>query len=52
MARMEETGYAYRILVWKPLGRPRGRRDGNIKMDFREVCWERWVEDGTGSGLW
>jgi hypothetical protein len=35
---------AYRILVRKPegkrpLGRPRHRRDDNIKMYFREIGW-------------
>ena len=34
---------AYRILVvvFKgPLGRPRKRREGALKMDFIEACWE------------
>jgi hypothetical protein len=36
---MEESRSAYRGLVWKtegnrPLGRPRSRREDNIKIDF------------------
>jgi hypothetical protein len=36
---------AYKILVRKtegrrPLGRPRNRREDNIRMDLREVGWE------------
>jgi hypothetical protein len=40
---------AYKILVgeprWKrPLGRPRRRWEGNIRMDLREVGWEvDWI---------
>jgi hypothetical protein len=42
---MEEKRYAYRILVGKPegkspLGGPRCRWVGNVKMDLREVGWE------------
>ena len=42
VARMEQSRYAYRVLVGKPerkrpLGRPRRRWEDNIKMDLREV---------------
>ena len=42
VARMEEFRNAYRVLVGKPeskrpVGRPRHRREDNIKMDLREV---------------
>ena len=41
LARMEQSTYAYRILVGKPegntLGRPRHRWEDIIKVDFREV---------------
>jgi hypothetical protein len=42
VARMGERRGAYRALVGKPegrrpLGRPRRRREGNIKMDLRQV---------------
>jgi hypothetical protein len=42
VARMGEGRGVYRILVEKteekrPLGRPKGRRDDNIKMDLQEV---------------
>ena len=49
MARMEEWKGVYKVLVGKPegkrpLGRPRCRWDGNIKMDLQEV--------GRGFGNW
>jgi hypothetical protein len=42
MARMGETKNVYRILLRepegkRPLGRPRRRWVGNIKMDLREI---------------
>jgi hypothetical protein len=44
VARMEESGNAYRILVGKsegrrPLGRPRLKWEDNINMDLREIGW-------------
>jgi hypothetical protein len=61
VARMEEKRGAYRILVGEPerrrsLGRPRRRRDDNIKMDLQEVGWWAWtglswLRIGTGGGL-
>ena len=27
----------------RPLGRPRRRRDGNIKLDLQEVEWSKWI---------
>jgi hypothetical protein len=49
----EERG-AYRILVGRPegrikLGKPRRRREDNIKMDLQEVGWGRGL-DLYGSG--
>ena len=49
VARMGERRAVYRILVGKPegkrpLGRPRRRWEGNIKMDLQEV--------GCGGGDW
>jgi hypothetical protein len=51
VARMEETRYAYRILVGepegkRPLGRPRRRWVDNIKIDLRELGWDgmAWIE--------
>jgi hypothetical protein len=49
---MGERRGAYRALVGKPeerrpLGRPRHRREDNIKIDIREVGWGAW----TGS-IW
>ena len=45
---MEEKRGAYRVLVEKyygkrPLGRPRNRREDNIKMDLHEVGWRAWT---------
>jgi hypothetical protein len=44
LARMGEKRNAYRILMGKPegkkpLGRPRRRWGGSIKMDLREIGW-------------
>jgi hypothetical protein len=49
VARMGERRGAYRALVGKPerrkpLGRPRRRWEYNIKMDLREVGWERRLD--------
>jgi len=48
---MGERRGAYRVLVGKPegkspLGRPRRRWDGNIKMDLQEVTYEGtdWID--------
>ena len=50
VAAMEQSRNAYRVLMGKPegkrpLGRPRRRREDNIKMDLREVgCDPRdWI---------
>jgi hypothetical protein len=49
--RMGEKRTAYRILVGKPegkrpLGRPKRRWVGNIKMDRREIGWDSmdWID--------
>jgi len=57
---MGERRGVYRVLVGKPerkrpLGRPRRKREDNIKMDLQEVrCggmdWSRWLRVGTGGG--
>ena len=44
VARMGEDRGVHRVLVGKPLGRPRRRWEDNIKMDFQEV--------GRGRGDW
>ena len=49
MARVEEESGVHKVLVGKPegkrpLGRPRRRREDNIKMDLEEV--------GMGCGDW
>jgi hypothetical protein len=43
---MGETRNAYRILVGKPLGRPRRRWVDNIKMELTEIGWDGrdWIE--------
>jgi hypothetical protein len=46
---MGDSRVAYRFLVGKPegrkpLGRPRGRWEDNIKMDLQEVGWDMdWI---------
>jgi hypothetical protein len=45
---MEERRGEYRVLVGKPerkrpLGRPRLRKEYNIKMDLQEVGWGTWT---------
>jgi hypothetical protein len=58
VARMGEGGGVYRVLVgkpeWKrPLGRPRPRWEGNIKMDFR--TWNGgmdWIELAQNRDSW
>ena len=49
----------YRVLVWKPelrrpLGRPRLRREDNIKMDLHEVGCEflDWIELAQDRDSW
>ena len=61
VARMGEGRGIYSVLVGKPggkrlLGRPRRRREGNIKMDLQEVgcgvcTGSSWLGIGTGGGL-
>ena len=47
VARMEEDWRAFKILIGKPigkrpLGRPRPRREDNIKMDLKEIGINTW----------
>jgi hypothetical protein len=62
VARMEQKGNVYRIFVGKPegkipLGRPRHRWVGNIKMHLRErqdgmlFTGSIWLRIGTDGGL-
>jgi hypothetical protein len=63
VARMGEKRNTYRILVGLPegkgpLGRPRRRWMGQIKMDLREIGWDGmvgigliWLRIGTSGGL-
>jgi hypothetical protein len=60
VARIGERRGVYRVLVVKPegnrpLGRPRSRREDNIKMDLQEVgggalSGTSWLWVGTGGG--
>jgi hypothetical protein len=56
---MGEGRGAYRILVGRPegrrpLGRPRRRWEGNIKMDLEEVAWEGvdWIDMAQDRDRW
>jgi hypothetical protein len=45
---MGENRVAYGILVWRPegklpLGRPKRRREDNIKICVQEVGWSAWT---------
>jgi hypothetical protein len=59
VARMGETGNAFKILVGKPEGKrpvgiPRHRWEDNIKMDFREIGWGGmdWIYLAQDRGQW
>ena len=59
VARMEEGRSAFKILTGKPtgnrsLGRPRGRWEDNIKMDFTEIGinTRKWVDSALDVGYW
>jgi hypothetical protein len=54
-----ETIYAYEIFGRKregkrPLGRPKPRWEGNIKIGLREIGWERanWIQRNQDRGRW
>jgi hypothetical protein len=52
---MEEKRNGYRILVGKrPLGRPRGRQEDNIRMDVREIRWSGtdWIDLAQDRDQW
>jgi hypothetical protein len=59
VTRMGETRNAYRILVGmpegkRPLGRPRRGWVDNIKMDLREIGWDRmdWIDLAQNRDQW
>ena len=59
MARMGERRKVYRVLVGKPegkrpLGRPRRRREDNIKLDLQEVggICGNWMELAQDRDRW
>jgi hypothetical protein len=59
VARMGKKRNAYRILVGKPeckrpLGRPRRRWVGNIKMYLREIGWDGvdWIDLAKDRDQW
>jgi len=59
VSRMGEGRGVHRVLLGKPegkrpLGRPRRRREDNIKMDLQEVegCCEEWMEVAQDRDRW
>jgi len=59
VARIGEMRNAYKILVGKPegkrlLGRPKRRREDNIRMDFRDIEWEGmdWMNLAQDTDKW
>ena len=59
VARMEEARNAFKILTGKPtgnwpLGRPRRRWEGNIRMDHDEISINarNWVDSAQGRDYW
>jgi len=59
VVRVGDDRCAYRVLVGKPerkrpLGRPRSRREDNIKMDLQDVGWEGmdWINPLTPNDLY
>ena len=59
VARMEESRSAFKILTGKPtgkrpLGRPRHRWEGNIRMDIEEIGInaENWVDSAQDTNYW
>ena len=59
VARMGESRVVYRVLVGKPegkrpLGRPRRRREDNIKMDLQEMGYKciDWIDVAQDRDRW
>jgi hypothetical protein len=59
VARIGEKRNAYRILMGmpegkRPLGRPRRRWMGNIKIDLREIEWDGmdWIDLAQNRDQW
>jgi hypothetical protein len=50
VARRGEGRAVYRVLVGKPMGRPRRGWEDNIKADLREVGCGEYGLDGAGAG--
>jgi hypothetical protein len=44
----------YKVLVGKPEGRPRRRREDGIRMDLREIGWGsvEWIQLAQDRGWW
>ena len=59
VARMEKSGNAFKILVGthtgkRPLGRPRRRWEGDIRMDLKEIGTHtrNWVDSTQDRDYW
>jgi len=54
VARMGEERGVYKVLLWKPEGRPRRRWVDNIRMDLQEVgCgYMDWIGQAQDRDRW
>ena len=51
---MEEGRSAFKIVTYRPLGRPRHRCENNIRIDLKEIGIDmsNWVDSTQDRGHW